>query len=149
MRISDWISDVCSSDLIEVTRSIQHVAASRNDPAPGPLPDDPLDTGRTYFLNLRIPQPGRYVITIGYEGTDATIFRNNNSEGYPFRIPGVMSITGSTAATDDSYYYFYGMHVKALGCPGPRIAVQGHDLPLPNINRMADNLVNPRNVNIN
>ncbi|QEC52251.1 putative secreted protein (Por secretion system target) [Anseongella ginsenosidimutans] len=130
----------------EIARSVQHVGASRSTAAPGPLPDDPLDTGRTYYLDLRIPRPGNYLITVDYEGTDASIFRSTSSPDYPYSIPGIMSITGTTASqeAENNYYYFYGMSVSALGCPGPRTAVQGTPLEAPGITQVGDTLFSSR-----
>src|SRR5690606_15425332 len=127
---------------VEIARSVQHLSASRNAPAPGPLPDDPLDTGRTYFLNLLIPEPGNYLISLDYEGSDATIFRNTTGPGYPIQIPGIMAITGTTAspAAADSYYYFYGIKVRAAGCPGPRVAVTATQPSPPRITQVGDTL---------
>lgn len=127
---------------VEISRSLQHVSASRNTAAPGPRPDDPLDTGRVYYLNLSIPRPGTYSLIVDYEGTASTIFRNNNSEGYPFSIPGIMSITGNTAGADagSNYYYFYDMQIKALGCTSPRVPVAGVHLTPPVITQTADTL---------
>ncbi|CAN5817456.1 hypothetical protein BH24BAC1_BH24BAC1_08990 [soil metagenome] len=101
------------------------VQATRTTPAPGAQPDDPNDPGAVYDLNLVIPSAGEYRIKIDYAG-GATIFRNNAGvSGYPFGIPNVVSITGNTATTTPSqfYYYFYDIQVKATGCPSPRIAV--------------------------
>lgn len=136
---------------MEIARSLQYAGASRNEPAAGPLPDDPLDTGGTYFLNLRIPRPGRYRIQIDYRGSGATLFRNRardtnaadkpGSSPYPVRIPGIMSITGTTADESDGYYYyFYDIKVRATGCPSARVSVDAEHVPPPRITRSGDTL---------
>ncbi|MBD0259972.1 MAG: hypothetical protein ICV83_30000, partial [Cytophagales bacterium] len=111
------------------------VTPTRSPAGPGTLPDDPVDTGRVYLLQLPIPRPGTYQVSVSY-GNGATLFRNNNGvAGYPFTIPGVMAITGNTAAPnpENFYYYLYDVEVRAYGCPGPRVAVATNrvDAPAP------------------
>ncbi|PJJ84278.1 S8 family serine peptidase [Mucilaginibacter auburnensis] len=97
--------------------------ATRRNPAPGPLSDDPTDAGRIYNLNLTLPAAGKYTISVVYEG-NATLYRSNGGVfGYPYKAGDVFSISGNdaTAATDaeyykNFYYYFYNMRVRSLGC---------------------------------
>ena len=92
----------------------------------GQLADDPDDQGAVYALNLRIPNPGDYKITIDYaEG--ASIFRSNLAVGgFPYEIKTgsgtpVMTIRGSLFNTSDTlktaWYYLYGIAVRSLDCP--------------------------------
>ena len=92
----------------------------------GQLADDPDDQGAVYALNLRIPTPGDYKITIDYaEG--ASIFRSNSAvAGFPYEIKTgsgapIMTIKGSLFNTSDTlktaWYYFYDMAVRSLDCP--------------------------------
>ncbi len=109
------------------------VTPTRSPAGPGTLPDDPADTGRVYLLQLPIPRPGTYQVSVSY-GNGATLFRNNNGvAGYPFTVPGVMAITGNTAtpAPESFYYYLYDVEVKAYGCPGPRVAVATNRIDAP------------------
>src|SRR3546814_6071385 len=59
MRISDWSSDVCSSDL----RRGQALRKAPDAPAPGaahgPAPGDPDGRGRRHRRGARPPRPGR------------------------------------------------------------------------------------------
>ena len=102
----------------------------------GQLVDDPDDPGAVYALNLRIPAPGDYKITIDYaEG--ASIFRSNTAvSGFPFQLitqtgQPIITIKGSLFNTGTStdtlkaaWYYFYNLRVRSLDCPGPqRVAV--------------------------
>jgi len=107
------------------------VAATRTVPGPGAQPNDPNDRGAVYDLNLAVPAPGNYQISIEY-GEGATIYRNNagmaGANVYPFVVPGVMSITSSSVGTA-AYYYLYDMQLKAFGCPSPRVAVTATDSP--------------------
>jgi hypothetical protein len=92
----------------------------------GQLNDDPDDQGALYALNLAIPTPGDYKITIDYaEG--ASIFRSNvGVSGFPYQIntqsgEPVMTLKGSLFNTSDTlktaWYYFYGLSVRSLDCP--------------------------------
>jgi hypothetical protein len=107
------------------------VAATRTVPGPGAQPNDPNDKGAVYDLNLAVPAPGNYQISIEY-GEGATIYRNNagmtGANVYPFTVPGVMSITSSSVGTA-AYYYLYDVQLKAFGCPSPRVAVTATDSP--------------------
>ncbi|MGV3559822.1 S8 family serine peptidase [Larkinella arboricola] len=96
-------------------------------PPSGQQSDDPNDPGAEYILNLSIPEPGTYRIAIDYED-GATIFRSNvGVTGFPFQIPGVISLEGSLYNADtltNAYYYLYDLRVKALDCPvTERVAV--------------------------
>ncbi len=109
------------------------VEATRNPPAAGAVPDVPSDTGRVYLLNLTVPQRGNYRISVAYEN-GATLYRNNAGvAGYPFRIPGVFSVTGNTATGNPEtfYYYLYDIKVRAAGCAGPRAAAAATLIPDP------------------
>ncbi|GAB3333707.1 hypothetical protein GCM10027299_41480 [Larkinella ripae] len=96
-------------------------------PPSGQQSDNPTDPGAEYLLNLSIPEAGTYKIAIEYED-GATIFRSNiGVSGFPFQIPGVVSLKGSVFNSDtltNAYYYLYNLRVKATGCPAPtRVAV--------------------------
>ncbi|MRS61285.1 S8 family serine peptidase [Larkinella terrae] len=96
-------------------------------PPAGQQSDDPTDPGAEYLLNLAIPEPGVYTIAIAYED-GASIFRSNlGVTGFPFQIPGVVSLKGSLFNNDTlttAYYYLYDLRVKATGCPSSaRVAV--------------------------
>lgn len=111
------------------------VEATRTVPTPEvPSPDDPLDQGRVYQLNLHIPTPGNYRITIEY-GEGTTLFRNNASTGnpYPYSIPNVMDIvtTSATGTPTAFYYWFYDMHITGLGCPASPFEVLPQTRPVP------------------
>lgn len=116
-----------------VSSATIHAVATRANPQPGALPDDPTDQGRVYNLNLTLPAAGKYTITAVYDAT-ATLYRNNGGvSGYPFKIGNLFSITGNNATpltgTDTTYYkgfyyYFYNLQVKSAGCPSvARLAV--------------------------
>lgn len=121
---------VISSVTLDVpaTRTLPLSATTTN----GQLTDDPNDAGIEVPLNLSVPQPGEYKITIGYED-GVSIFRSNTAvTGFPYSLSGVISTKGSlfnASATQvdtltAAWYYLYNLQVGALGCSGPqRMAV--------------------------
>jgi hypothetical protein len=86
------------------------------------------DSGRTYYLNLKIPQAGDYIIIA--KCTDATLFRNNGlgNSTYPIGPNKLFSITGNsvTAASgnfQNFYYFFYNTQISTNDCPSPLSSV--------------------------
>ena len=92
----------------------------------GQLADDPDDQGAVYALNLRIPNPGDYKITIDY-ADGSSIFRSNSGvSGFPYQIKTgsgdpIVTIKGSLFNTSDTlktaWYYLYDINVRSLDCP--------------------------------
>ncbi len=82
-------------------------------------PDDPHDVGIVVPLGLNIPEPGDYRIQITY-GANTTLYRStgHGADPYPYQIPGIMEITGTTAnpGSTNYYYWLYDMEVSAYGC---------------------------------
>jgi hypothetical protein len=119
-RITFNVSD--ASGEIVSTSTINAVATASN-PSPGAKDDDPTDQGRVYDLNLLLPGPGNYTISVTYDN-NATIYRSNGGvTGYPFKVGDVFGILGNTATsgTDTSYYknfyyYLYDIKLKSPGC---------------------------------
>lgn len=72
-------------------------------------------------LNLTVPGPGEY--SIG--GTSIDLFRNSSGANYPYVLPGLLSITGSSATTGPNsfYYYLYDWEVQGRGCRSERVPV--------------------------
>ncbi|MBS7564302.1 S8 family peptidase [Mucilaginibacter sp. Bleaf8] len=103
-----------------------NVTATRTTPGSGIQPNDPNDAGKIYNLNLLLPNPDTYNISIAYGG-GATVFRNNSGTvAYPFSIGNIFSITRNDAVSPTNpsdttyyrnfYYYFYDMQVASAGC---------------------------------
>lgn len=116
-----------------VSTTTINAVATRTNPGPGELPNDPNDQGTVYNLNLTLPAAGKYTISVVFEG-NATLFRNNGGvTGYPFKAGEIFNITGNDATpssgTDPEYYknfyyYFYDMRVQSTGCASDqRVAV--------------------------
>lgn len=133
--VTFYVQDAVTGEIVSMTTLF--VTATRTVPtAEVPAPDDPNDMGRVYPLNLRIPKPGNYRITISY-GEGTTLFRNNlrsaDIDPYPYSIPNVIQITGTTATPNitNFYYWLYDMHISALGCPAPMVEVVPQNRPLP------------------
>jgi hypothetical protein len=105
-------------------------------------PGDNTDTGATYLLNIPVPTPGDYIIIIDCDSLSTGFINvNNKTDGYPFSIPGIFSITGNdfrdygkadSVSSSHTYYYpFYDIGIRLPGCPGPRIAVTATTEPSP------------------
>ncbi|TXK52795.1 S8 family serine peptidase [Pontibacter qinzhouensis] len=135
-----------NADGAPVSSRTLNVVATRTTPGTGVQPDDPADAGAVYYLGLALPEAGNYRIGIAYEG-GATIYRNNEGvEGYPFGLPNVFSITGSSANPGplSYYYYFYDLKIKALGCQSERVLADittGASVPQPVVTRLDSTLV--------
>jgi hypothetical protein len=120
-KITIMVVDSATMSIVATT-SLELKATSPS-PSSGAQANQPEDMGRVYPLNLRIPQPGNYVIKVDF-GPSATLYRNNsiplNQSPYPIITPGVMAITGheATVTTTQFYYYFYDMRVRSLDCAG-------------------------------
>lgn len=127
-RITFFVVDSANFSIV-ASRTLE-VQATAPNPAPGAQGNQIGDTGRIYPLQLRIPQPGNYIIKVDF-GASATLFRNNNipleQNPYPITVPGMMAITGheATVTATQFYYYFYNMRIRSLDCATntPRTAV--------------------------
>ena len=82
------------------------------------------DTGRIYYLNLKIPQAGDYIIIV--KCTDATVFRNNGlgNSTYPTGPSKLFSFTGNSVSAasgnfQNFYYFFYNTQIRTNDCPSP------------------------------
>ncbi len=82
------------------------------------------DSGRVYYLNLKIPQAGDYIIIV--KCTDATLFRNNGlgNNTYPIGPNKLFSITGNSVTASSGnfqnfYYFFYNTQISTNDCPSP------------------------------
>ncbi|MES2731844.1 MAG: S8 family serine peptidase [Bacteroidota bacterium] len=105
-----------------ISSTVLNVEATRTPEATGEAADDASDQGADYYLNLPIPAAGDYRLTVSYFN-GATLYRSNAGvSGYPFTIPKIVSITGTTAG-NSTYNYLYDLRVKSVGCPSPRIPV--------------------------
>lgn len=121
-----------SSVLLNVTPTRNPDTPQGNAPS-GQQSDDPDDPGREYALNLNIPEPGDYKITIDYDG-GASIFRSNvGVTSFPYTLADVLTLRGALFRRSDTqvdtltnaYYYFYNLKVRSLGCQAPeRIPVK-------------------------
>ena len=131
--VTFFVQDAASGEIVSMVTLF--VTATRTVPTiENPAPDDPDDPGRVYQLNLSIPRPGNYRITIEY-GDGTTLFRNNASSGnpYPYSIPNVIDITGTSATGTPMgfYYWLYDMHITAFGCPANLVEVVPQTRPIP------------------
>ncbi|MFT7613915.1 MAG: Zn-dependent metalloprotease, partial [Parvicellaceae bacterium] len=56
-------------------------------------------------------------------GGTPSLFRNNSGPSYPYVLPGVLSITGSSATATGYYYFFYDWEVQEPNCVSSRTPV--------------------------
>lgn len=87
------------------------------------------------LANVSIP-PGTSTLTLNFSvpvGTDlrlsctsgTSLYRNQNSIGYPFNVSGLVSIKNSDAGTS-YYYYFYEWQIQSTSaCVSARVPVTG------------------------
>ncbi|HXH19437.1 MAG TPA: PKD domain-containing protein, partial [Chitinophagales bacterium] len=68
--------------------------------------------------------PGSYRIDANGSTTNG-LYRNDSGATYPYTIPGLISITGSTFGLS-SYFFFYDWKITATGCPSTRTAAPVH-----------------------
>lgn len=101
------------------------------------------DTGRVYYLNLKIPQAGDYIIIA--KCTDATLFRNSGlgNNTYPSGPSKLFSIIGNsvTAASgnyQNFYYFFYNTQISTNDCPSPVSTVPVNLVSKPIITQVND-----------
>jgi hypothetical protein len=101
---------------------------------------DAADTGAVYYVNMQLPA-GSHAIIVTISG--ASVFRNNNVSGatYPFALPNIISITGSSNASTSFYYYLYDMKVHTTDCQSDRTAVVATVPPTPVITQVGDSVV--------
>ncbi len=79
----------------------------------------PAGSGRIE-LGFHIPGAGSY--SIG--GSNVNMYRNSDGAVYPYEIPGIISITGSSAITAGNYYYYlYDLEVELAPCHSPTTTI--------------------------
>ncbi|MBO0948817.1 S8 family serine peptidase [Fibrella sp. HMF5405] len=147
-QVRKFDETVISSTTIDVIATRTLPASQTN--ANGQQADDPNDVGAVYPLNLSIPTPGDYKISIEYE-EGVTIFRSNSVTAgsgssfafpYTFRAQNGDVLASSKGALFDSgtsidtlkaaWYYFYDMQLRPLDCPAAqRTAVTVTTRPSP------------------
>ncbi|TNF25586.1 MAG: PKD domain-containing protein, partial [Bacteroidetes bacterium] len=81
--------------------------------------------------------PLNFTLPVGTDlqlGTSAgpNLYRNNSGPSYPYDLPGVLSITSSTAGTD-YYYFFYDWEIQQDGCTTARTEVTATINPTPTV----------------
>jgi hypothetical protein len=74
--------------------------------------------GSRISLNFHL-EPG---VNYRMGGAQMNLYRNNTGATYPYQIPGLISITGSSAGAA-FYYYFYDWEVVKDPCISPRTPV--------------------------
>lgn len=107
------------------------------------------NSGGTVLESTTINVPsGESRVTLNFNvatGTDyelgvtanADLYRNNSGPSYPYTLPGIFSITSSTAG-NDYYYTCYDWEVQTEGCETPRVAVTAYIDPEPSLDNIDD-----------
>ena len=110
------------------------------------------DSGRTYYLNLKIPQAGDYIIIA--KCTDATLFRNNGlgNNTYPLGPNRVFSFTGNSVSAasgnfQNFFYFFYNTQISTNDCPSPLSSVPVSIVPKPIITQTNDSTLSASTAN--
>jgi len=65
-------------------------------------------------------------------GGNPSLFRNNSGPSYPYDLPGVLSITGSSATAAGYYYFFYDWEVQEPDCISARTPITANVSTLSN-----------------
>lgn len=79
----------------------------------------PAGAGRI-DLGFYVPAAGVY--SIG--GSNVNMYRNNSGANYPYTIPGLISLTGSSANSGGNYYYYlYDLEVQKAPCKSQPVDV--------------------------
>lgn len=94
----------------------------------------PVGEGRI-TLDIEVPGPGVY--SIG--GSNLNLYRNDTGADYPYTVPGLISITGSSASTGH-YYFLYDLEVQGASCESEATTVNV-DLVTPAFAAELDGLV--------
>ncbi len=94
-----------------------------------------VDGPQRVNLNMQVPGSGDYALG----GSSVNLYRNNSSVSYPYSLPNVVTMTGSTAgAPADFYYYFYDWELQLSPCVSPAVPVTATVLE-PNFSYVANN----------
>ncbi len=56
-------------------------------------------------------------------GSSPSLFRNNSGPSYPYDLPGILSITESSAGVAGYYYFFYDWEVREPNCTSAAVPV--------------------------
>ncbi len=101
------------------------------------------DTGRIYYLNLKIPQAGNYILIA--KCTDATLFRNNGlgTSTYPIGPNKLFSFTGNSVPAasgnfQNFYYFFYNTQISTNDCLSPLASINVNTVGKPIITQNSD-----------
>lgn len=81
-------------------------------------------------LNFNISPGTQYQLAIN--GT-TNLYRNSAGAVYPYTLPGVVSITGTSASTGGYYYFFYDWEIIQPGCSTTRTPATATINPNPSV----------------
>lgn len=97
------------------------------------------DVNQRTFIPLNFNLTAATGMQLMRTGTSVQLWRNNAGVNYPYTIPGIISITGSTAGAG-FYYFFYDWQIS-FGCESPRVPLEVTVLAPPAITLAAGDTV--------
>ena len=126
-----------------------NVAASSPTPVKGASAFVAGDTGRTYALNLKVPEAGDFIIMMLCDTNDGTsVFRNNGLGDltYPAGPSKAFSFTGNSVATatgnfQNYYYFFYNTQISTNDCYNSSSEISIKTAEKPSFSLVGDSLI--------
>jgi PKD repeat protein len=86
-------------------------------------------------LGFNVPAPGIY--SVG--NSNMNLYRNNAGADYPYTVPGLISLTGSSSTSGpDYYYYLYDLEVTGEPCQSEAVEVTAVVVPGANFSFVAN-----------
>jgi PKD repeat protein len=74
-------------------------------------------------VQLNFDVPAQTDLQLGVSVTsEVDLYRNTSGVSYPYQLPGILSITGSSGGSSN-YYYFYNWKIQEADCVSARVPV--------------------------
>lgn len=109
---------------------------TEGDPIQTIVVNVPVGQGRI-DLGFEVPGPGVY--SVG--GNNMNLYRNNAGASYPYTVPGLISLTGSSSSSGpDYYYYLYDLEVTGAPCLSEPVEVTAFVVPAAQFSFVANGL---------
>lgn len=79
-------------------------------------------------MDIAVPGPGKYALGAG---PNAKMFRSSADINYPYKLQGVVNLTGAGSGQENFYFFFYDWEVQEIACSSPLENVSVHVVPGP------------------
>lgn len=89
------------------------------------------------IVPLNFDVPAGTDLQLGIQGNGGNMYRNSAGAVYPYSIPGLVSITNSSAGTPGYYYFFYNWEIQQLPCSSVRVPVAVSVQPCTDVNELS------------